>query len=146
GVFVVAGFEVLEGDVDVEPFRAQEDVPADVDGIDRFAHGGLTPLRGRKSRSARPETRSRLASLCDHVELTAPPEYPGSRRTNPISGEVVEVAAHPPDVAVRRPAQGRPGVGVDRLAEVVVQPVELERLDGLRDAFHHGRGERDAVR
>jgi hypothetical protein len=33
--FGVAGIGVFKGDVDIQSFRAQEDVPADVDGIDR---------------------------------------------------------------------------------------------------------------
>ena len=64
---------------------------------------------------------------------------PGGSWRRAGSGEAVVVAAGPRGVAVRRPAD-RPGrVAVDRAAEVVVEPVERETLDGPRDARDHRR-------
>ena len=51
------------------------------------------------------------------------------------SGQLIEVAPHPPGVAVGRAAHGRGGLCLDGPAKVVIQSVERDLRDGSCDAL-----------
>ncbi len=60
-------------------------------------------------------------------------------RAEPDGGsrEMVEIASDPTDVTVCRASDNRAGIGIDGLAEVVVDAVECERLHRAGDAIDH---------
>src|SRR5215217_7879621 len=68
-----------------------------------------------------------------------------TRPQSGLAGEVVKVAAHPADVAVRRPTDPCRGVARYPGAEVVVQPVEVQGQHSGRHLLHHRGRERHLV-